>query len=76
MKRENKFRKVYVKGIYNAKINSANFTLRACNAENKFREFRYFSSLQPRNFLPAKISSREKFLPLRYKNHCDEEQSP
>ena len=44
MKRENKFREVYGKGM---------------ERENKFREFRYFSSLQPRKFLPR------KFLPLR-----------
>ena len=47
MKRENKFREVYGKGM---------------ERENKFREFPYFSSLQPRKylprkFLPAKISS-------------------
>ena len=42
MKRENKFREVYGKGM---------------ERENKFREFRYFSSLQPRKFLPTKISS-------------------
>ena len=42
MKRENKFREVYGKGM---------------ERENKFREFPYFSSLQPQKFLPAKISS-------------------
>ena len=42
MKHENKSRKVYVKGM---------------ERKNKFREFRYFSSLQPRKYLPAKISS-------------------
>ena len=45
MKRENKFREVYGKGM---------------ERENKFREFPYFSSLQPRKYLPR------KFLPLRY----------
>ena len=40
MKRENKFREVYGKGM---------------ERENKFREFRYFTSLQPRKFLPRKF---------------------
>ena len=39
MKRENKFRELYGKGM---------------ERENKFREFRYFSSLQPRKFLPLR----------------------
>ena len=51
MKHENKFREVYGKGM---------------ERENKFREFPYFSSLQPRKYLPR------KFLPLRYmfNNFC------
>ena len=40
MKRENKFREVYVKGM---------------ERENKFREFRDFSSLQPQKFIPLKF---------------------
>ena len=39
MKRENKFREVYGKGM---------------ERENKFREFPYFSGLQPRKFLPLR----------------------
>ena len=56
MKRENKFRKVYVKGM-ERENKFREFHLKGMQRENKFREFRYFSSLQPRKYLPAKISS-------------------
>ena len=57
MKRENKFRKVYVKAM-ERENKLREFHLKGMQRENKFREFRYFSSLQPRKFLPR------KFLPL------------
>ena len=56
MKRENKFREVYVKGM-ERENKFREFHLKGMQRENKFREFRYFSSLQPRKYLAAKISS-------------------
>ena len=51
MKRENKFRKVYVKGM-ERENKFREFHLKGMQRENKFREFCYFSSLQPRKLLP------------------------
>ena len=70
MKRENKFRTVYVQCM-ECKNKFREFHLKGMQRENKFREFRYFSSLQPRKYLPAKISSLKVLLKIAQSSFVD-----